>query len=200
MRDTFVGSRRVVEESVLFTYIISFKRFSAQCTRFAESAGLISCAEARGTVIRDGAPPAASSAAEARFPQLLCCHNWDLALPIAQYPYAIFLQPRDRSAYQTSLYYPIMGNCCGKPSDKNFSGEGHTVGARPAQPQPTGALKSTSQGGRTLGNSAQGNSGSSPREAAAKAAEVRTYNYTTEPRKSQPRTREPKKMVATAWI
>jgi hypothetical protein len=94
-----------------------------------------------------------------------------------------------------------MGNCFGKPSDKNFSGEGRAVGATAAAPaQKTSKIPQT-QGGRTLGASSQADgSGSSPRDAAAKAAEVRTYRYTTEPGYSKPRKHAPKKMVATAWM
>ncbi|KAL1585260.1 hypothetical protein WHR41_05871 [Cladosporium halotolerans] len=69
-----------------------------------------------------------------------------------------------------------MGNCCGKPSDKNFSGEGRTVGSTPAaRPKQTGTSNKTSapSGGRTLGSSSQAPNESSPREAAAKAAEER---------------------------
>jgi len=96
-----------------------------------------------------------------------------------------------------------MGNCCGTPSDKNFSGEGRTVAStpKPASAQPKNSKTSkVPQGGRTLGSSADGPSGSSPREAAAKAAEVRTYEFNMEPEKSKRRQPEPSKMVATAWI
>jgi hypothetical protein len=97
-----------------------------------------------------------------------------------------------------------MGNCFGKPSDKNFSGEGRAVGATAAAPAQkkgtTSKIPPTTQGGRTLGTSSQAESGPSPRDAAAKAAEVRTYQYTTEPGHSKPRKHAPKKMVATAWM
>jgi len=65
-----------------------------------------------------------------------------------------------------------MGNCCGKPSDKNFGGEGRTVDStpKPASANNTKTSSKVPQGGRTLGSST---SGSSPREAAAKAAEER---------------------------
>ncbi|GAB7325034.1 hypothetical protein MBLNU13_g09135t1 [Cladosporium sp. NU13] len=70
-----------------------------------------------------------------------------------------------------------MGNCFGKPSsDKNFSGEGRAVGsapAAPAQKKGTANKASAPTGGRTLGSSSQAPSGSSPRDAAAKAAEER---------------------------
>ena len=36
--------------------------------------------------------------------------------------------------------------------------------------------------------------------AAAKAAEVRTHRYTTEPSLDKPRKHAPRKMVATAWM
>jgi hypothetical protein len=97
-----------------------------------------------------------------------------------------------------------MGNCFGKPSDKNFSGEGRAVGstpaAAPAQKIGTANKASAPTAGRTLGSSSQAPSGSSPREAAAKAAEVRTYRYTTEPSQDKPRKHAPRKMVATAWM
>ena len=97
-----------------------------------------------------------------------------------------------------------MGNCFGKPSsDKNFSGEGRAVGSAPAataQKNSTGNKASAPTGGRTLGSSSQAPSGSSPRDAAAKAAEVRTYRYTTEPSLDKPRKHAPRKMVATAWM
>jgi len=91
-----------------------------------------------------------------------------------------------------------MGNCCGKPSDKNFGGEGRTVDStpKPASANNTKTSSKVPQGGRTLGSST---SGSSPREAAAKAAEVRTHEYTTETGKRKPRKPEPQRMVATAW-
>lgn len=95
-----------------------------------------------------------------------------------------------------------MGNCCGKPSDDNFSGEGRQVGSTPpARPKQSGTSKKTTStsGGRTLGGSAsQELNSSSPREAAAKAAEVCTYEYKSTKRSKK--TAEPKKMVATAWI
>lgn len=125
-------------------------------------------------------------------------HCWLGPCNLPQQPYVV------RTAILRLAYLSTMGNCFGKPSDKNFGGEGRPVGtsSTPAQSKQTSASskKPTSQGGRTLGASSQGNSGSSPREAAAKAAEVRTYNCSTEPRKSRPRTRGPKRMVATAWI
>ena len=92
-----------------------------------------------------------------------------------------------------------MGNCCGKPSDENFSGEGRTVASTPASTKNKTSAK-VPQGGRTLGSSSEGASGSSPREAAAKAAEVRTHEFTTEPEKRKSRKPEPQRMVATAWI
>jgi hypothetical protein len=96
-----------------------------------------------------------------------------------------------------------MGNCFGKPSDKNFSGEGRAVGsaaAAPAQKIGTANKKSAPTAGRTLGSSSQAPSGSSPRDAAAKAAEVRTYQCTTEPSQDKLRKHAPRKMVATAWM
>ncbi|KAM0702955.1 hypothetical protein Q7P35_010387 [Cladosporium inversicolor] len=70
-----------------------------------------------------------------------------------------------------------MGNCFGKPSDKNFSGEGRAVGstaaAAPAQKKSTANKASAPTGGRTLGSSSQALIDSSPRDAAAKAAEER---------------------------
>jgi hypothetical protein len=98
-------------------------------------------------------------------------------------------------------YSSTMGNCCGKPSDENFAGEGRTVASTPQSASKNNKTTSkVPQGGRTLGSSSEGTSGSSPREAAAKAAEVRTYNFTTEPEKSKSRKPEPRRMVATAWI
>jgi hypothetical protein len=91
-----------------------------------------------------------------------------------------------------------MGNCFGKPSDKNFSGEGRAVGsaaAAPAQKIGTANKKSAPTAGRTLGSSSQ-----APRDAAAKAAEVRTYQCTTEPSQDKLRKHAPRKMVATAWM
>jgi hypothetical protein len=99
------------------------------------------------------------------------------------------------SALRTST----MGNCCGKPSDENFSGEGRTVASTPSAKNNKTTSK-VPQGGRTLGSSSDGTSGSSPREAAAKAAEVRTHEFTTEPVKIKSWKPEPKRMVATAWI
>ena len=96
-----------------------------------------------------------------------------------------------------------MGNCFGKPSDKNFSGEGRAVGstaAAPAQKKATANKASAPTAGRTLGSSSQAPSGSSPRDAAAKAAEVRTYQYTTELSQDKTRNKAPKQMVATAWM
>jgi hypothetical protein len=96
-----------------------------------------------------------------------------------------------------------MGNCCGTPSDKNFSGEGRTVASTPkpaSAPPKNSKTSKVPQGGRTLGSSSEGPSGSSPREAAAKAAEVRTHEFYTELKKSERRKPEPKRMVATAWI
>lgn len=100
-----------------------------------------------------------------------------------------------------------MGNCFGKPSDKNFSGEGRAVGAATATTplkKGTTSKAPTTQGGRTLGASSQGDSSSSPRDAAAKAAEVRTtYRYTAEPDGHSDMTQRkhaPRSMVATAWM
>lgn len=110
---------------------------------------------------------------------------------------------RAHSRYDHASSIATMGNCCGKPSDENFSGEGRTVGSTPAaRPKQSGAGTSKSsvapQGGRTLGSSSHAPNGSSPREAAAKAAEVRTYRYTAEPGKRN--RRNPDRMIATAWI
>ena len=97
-----------------------------------------------------------------------------------------------------------MGNCFGKPSDKNFNGEGRAVGAAAAPARNYGTAKKASAPtpGRTLGPSSEAPSGSSPRDAAAKAAEVRTYPYTTELSQDKPRkhAHAPKRMVATAWM
>jgi hypothetical protein len=94
-----------------------------------------------------------------------------------------------------------MGNCFGKPSDKNFNGEGRAVGAATAAPaQKTISKIPPTQGGRTLGTSSQAENDPSPRDAAAKAAEVRTYRYTAEPGYGKPRKHAPKTMVATAWM
>jgi hypothetical protein len=93
-----------------------------------------------------------------------------------------------------------MGNCFGKPSDKNFSGEGRAVGstaAAPAQKQGTAGKASAP---RTLGSSSQEPSGSSPRDAAAKAAEVRTYQYTTKLGQDKLQKHAPRRMVVTAWM
>ncbi|KAF7193020.1 hypothetical protein HII31_05665 [Pseudocercospora fuligena] len=76
-----------------------------------------------------------------------------------------------------------MGNCFGKQSsDANFSGEGRTLGAAPAN-DSTSANKartaaapkiSSPEGGRTLGKNPQApNESDSPGAAAARAAEER---------------------------
>jgi hypothetical protein len=104
------------------------------------------------------------------------------------------------SALQRYLYSSTMGNCCGKPSDENFGGEGRTVASTPASAKNNKTTAKVPQGGRTLGSGSEGTSSSSPREAAAKAAEVRTYEFTTKSEKSKPRKPEPKRMVATAWM
>lgn len=91
-----------------------------------------------------------------------------------------------------------MGNCCGK-ADGNFSGEGRTLNsdgdntpARPVQPRT-----SAPQGGRTLGTASQSpGDGLSPKEAAARAAEVR--NKSTSSYKHRPAAGS--RMVATAWL
>ena len=96
-----------------------------------------------------------------------------------------------------------MGNCFGKPSDKNFNGEGRAVGsaaAAPARNYGTVNKASAPTAGRKLGSSSEAPSGSSPRDAAAKAAEVRTYRYTTEPSQDKPQKHAPRRMVATAWM
>jgi hypothetical protein len=94
-----------------------------------------------------------------------------------------------------------MGNCCGKPSDENFAGEGRTVASTPkSASKNTKTTSKVPQGGRTLGSSSEGISSPSPREAAAKAAEVCTQEFAMEPEKSKPRKPEPARMVATAWI
>lgn len=102
-----------------------------------------------------------------------------------------------------------MGNCFGKTSSsKNFQGEGRTVGASSSSAAPSktnasipsGNKISAPQSGRTLGNNPQAPSDSaSPREAAAKAAEVRTHTHAY-PSKPRSRTKQESKMVATAWL
>lgn len=97
-------------------------------------------------------------------------------------------------------YSSTMGNCCGKPSDENFAGEGRTVASTPkTASKNTKTTSKVPQGGRTLGLSSEG-SASSPREAAAKAAEVRTHEVNMELMKSKSRKPEPGRMVATVWI
>ena len=102
--------------------------------------------------------------------------------------------------FATCIVRFTMGNCFGKPSSKNFDGEGRTVGSAPPQKKGVAGQTSAPQGGRTLGSSSQTPTGSSPREAAAKAAEVRTYQYGLDSDKSKRPSHAPKKMVATAWM
>ncbi|KAK3672260.1 hypothetical protein LTR78_007800 [Recurvomyces mirabilis] len=72
-----------------------------------------------------------------------------------------------------------MGNCCGS-EDKNFSGEGRTLGAQPASaPARTGNASAAAPPkiggvGRTLaGKDSSPSSGQDPKAAAARAAEER---------------------------
>ncbi|KAK5160158.1 hypothetical protein LTS14_002265 [Recurvomyces mirabilis] len=77
-----------------------------------------------------------------------------------------------------------MGNCCGS-EDKNFSGEGRTLGAQPASaPARTGNASAAAPPkiggvGRTLaGKDSSPSSGQDPKAAAARAAEVRSLSST----------------------
>ena len=99
-----------------------------------------------------------------------------------------------------------MGNCCGTQSG-NFSGEGRTLGATPANaPPPTDNARasapkiSSQKGGRTLGNNSQAPGDSTtPKEAAARAAEVGCS--TSSPRRRLKCYERPGgRMVSTAWI
>ena len=100
-----------------------------------------------------------------------------------------------------------MGNCCGSESG-NFQGEGRTLGANPtnAPPQTDGARAaappkiSSPKGGRTLGRNPQApDESTSPKEAAAKAAEVRSVS-TSPDRKVKRIERSSGRMVSTAWL
>lgn len=101
-----------------------------------------------------------------------------------------------------------MGNCCGS-QDKNFSGEGRTLGATPANapPQTDGARASappkisSAKGGRTSGRDAQAPGDSvSPKEAAARAAEVRRSSSSSVKQQRRPTGRAGGRMVSTAWL
>ena len=100
-----------------------------------------------------------------------------------------------------------MGNCCGSESG-NFSGEGRTLGAAPANapPQRDGARASAPpkisgpKGGRTLGKNPQApDESSSPKQAAARAAEVRSTSSTS-PLKARKGRAPSGRMVSTAWM
>lgn len=80
-----------------------------------------------------------------------------------------------------------MGNCCGSES-KNFAGEGRTLGAQPANAPPRSDNAraaappkiSGPQGGRTLGKNSQAPGDSQdPKAAAARAAEVRSFSFSS---------------------
>ena len=102
-----------------------------------------------------------------------------------------------------------MGNCCGSESG-NFSGEGRTLGAAPANapPQTDGARASAPpkisgpKGGRTLGKNPQApDESSSPKQAAARAAEVRSLSTSSTSLLKQRNTRALNgRMVSTAWM
>lgn len=95
-----------------------------------------------------------------------------------------------------------MGNCCGSESG-NFKGEGRTLSAAPANAPPQSDNQraavppkiSAPQGhGRTLGKNPQApEQSASAKEAAAKAAEVRTLS-------TKRQTRGSTRMVSTAWL
>jgi hypothetical protein len=102
-----------------------------------------------------------------------------------------------------------MGNCCGKESGA-FQGEGRTLGASPATapPQTDGARASAPpkisapKGGRTLGKNPQSpDESSSPKQAAARAAEVCSSSTSSKSLlKGSKSHASPGRMVATAWL
>lgn len=72
-----------------------------------------------------------------------------------------------------------MGNCCGRQSSDNFSTPGRTLGSAPAPQSKSSSTplpkKISSNPGKSLGGSSSTGDGSEdPREAAARAAEVRS--------------------------
>jgi len=105
-----------------------------------------------------------------------------------------------------------MGNCFGKESE-NFKGEGRSLGATPANaPVPSQNARAAAppkisppEGGRTLGKNPQAPGESlSPKEAAAKAAEVRSLSSTSTAGLLDGRQkragRQGGRMVTTAWL
>ena len=100
-----------------------------------------------------------------------------------------------------------MGNCCGSASG-NFEGEGRTLGAAPAnapaQSNTARAAVPPKVGGpgRTLGgNSQTSDQTPSAKEAAARAAEVRSLSTSASSiRKPQSRTSSGRRMISTVWL